>query len=66
MLPETRVGSYKASHLWGGVWASIDLREREREGERAKGRGRRGREIEVGRRQRDQPWLMNFPLFNLK
>lgn len=38
VLLETRVGSYKPSHLWGGVWASIDCMrkkigsERSREG----------------------------------
>lgn len=24
MLPQTGLGSYNASHLWGGLWASID------------------------------------------
>lgn len=45
VLPERRVGSYKASHLWGGLWASIDwekegARVKEWAGERDKERGR--------------------------
>lgn len=53
MLPQTRLGSYNASHLWGGLWASIDGGEEGSVGGgRERVRGQRGEEKEEDRRGR--------------
>lgn len=52
MLPQTRLGSYNASHLWGGLWASIDGGKEGSRGETL--RGQREKEEGAGEVGRDQ------------